>query len=313
MMRICQEYRKGIIDLHMHSTASDGTDNAEELLQRVREAGISVFSVTDHDTIEGTMRMETIVPEEMKFIIGIEFSSITEAGKCHILGYGCDWNKRAFRNILEEGTEKRRNKLNRRISFLRDEFGIKLDEKDIAILRSNNSVGKPHLGNLLVSMGFASDKNEVIVKYIDPCKTETDRIDGEKVIQAILLSGGVPVWAHPLGGTDEREVPVLAFERQLDVLISAGLMGLECYYSKYTKLQVDMLIEAARKHDLCISGGSDYHGRNKKVRLGELNVHGFLVTEDMLTVVEAVQEKLAKRNSAPISMKSTNKNEKIQG
>ncbi len=98
----------------------------------------------------------------------------------------------------------------------------------VRMLRLKGSVGKPHLGNLLVSEGYAPDKNSAIEKYINPCKTGTDRIDGGKVIKAILASGGVPVWAHPLGGTDERELSVWEFEKQLKVLLDAGLMGMEC-------------------------------------------------------------------------------------
>ncbi len=284
-----------MIDLHMHTRASDGTDHVEELLQKLKETGISVFSVTDHDTIDGAMDMEYLVPSDMRFIRGIEFTAITEAGKCHILGYGMDWNKRAFRSILEEGAEKRANKLNRRLRFLKEEFDIELPENELQMLRSQNSVCKPHLGSILVSMGLAPDKKTAIEKYIDPCKTQTDRLDGAKVIEAILASGGVPVWAHPFGGTDEKEVPVPQFEKQLEVLTRAGLMGLECYYSKYTRNQIDMLVSIAEERHLCISGGSDYHGGNKQVRLGTLNADGFPVDSSMMTVLDAVSEKTKNR------------------
>ena len=113
-----------MIDLHMHSKASDGTDDIDELLEKVRAAGIDTFAVTDHDTIEGAREMECVVPSDMTFIRGIEFSCISEAGKCHILGYGFDWNKSSLRNALEEGKRRRRNKLERRLSFLKDEFDI---------------------------------------------------------------------------------------------------------------------------------------------------------------------------------------------
>ena len=86
-----------MIDLHMHSKASDGTDDIEGLLEKLRNAEISTFSVTYHDTIEGAMEMESIVSADMHFILGIEFSCISPAGKCHILGYGFDWNKRKFK------------------------------------------------------------------------------------------------------------------------------------------------------------------------------------------------------------------------
>ncbi len=277
-----------MIDLHMHTTASDGTDSPEELIKKVREAGVSIFSVTDHDIIEGAKEIEANVPKNITFIRGIEFSAITNVGKCHILGYGCDWNKRAFREILEESERKRLNILNKRIEFLNEGFGIELDKKELAILRMKNRGIKAHLADILVSMELAKDNYEAMLKYINPCKTETNRIDGSKVIKAILESGGVPVWAHPVGGTAEKEISIPQFEKQLDVLIDAGLMGLECYYSKYSMKQVNMLVDVANKYKLLISGGSDYHGKNKTVQIGELNADGVMVNKKMLTVMEFV-------------------------
>ena len=280
-----------MIDLHMHSKASDGTDDIDELLEKVRSAGIDIFAVTDHDTIEGAMEMEYIVPADMTFIRGIEFSCISEAGKCHILGYGFDWNKRSFRNALEEGNRRRRNKLERRLSFLKDEFDIDFSEEELAHLRIKNSVGKPHLGNMLVQKGYATDKNEAIEKFIEPCKTESDRLDAVVVIKAIIEADGIPVWAHPLGGTREKEVSETAFWKQLEILADAGLGGLECYYSKYSRKQVEFLLDAAKKNNLYLSGGSDYHGINKPIRLGELHAYGDTIDNRQLTVVDAIREK----------------------
>ncbi len=281
-----------MIDLHMHSCMSDGTDPIPELLRKVREAGITVFSVTDHDTMEGALEMERLVkeqcPTDVTFIRGIEFSSITEEGKCHILGYGCDRNEKALTDILEEGAAKRRNKLEKRLSFLKEEFGIEFEADEMSHLRSMNSVGKPHLGNMLVEKGYAEIRDEAIEKYIEPCKTETDRLDGEKVIRTILRAGGVPVWAHPLGGTAESELSIPEFEKQLKTLKDFGLMGLECYYSRYTIEQADMLASVAVKNGLRVSGGSDYHGKNKPVHLAELNASGVPVTEDRLSVLEII-------------------------
>ena len=280
-----------MIDHHMHSKASDGTDDIEGLLEKLRNAEISTFAVTDHDTIEGAMEMEYIVSADMHFIRGIEFSCISPAGKCHILGYGFDWNKRSFRNALEEGNRRRRNKLERRLAFLRDEFNIVFTDEELALLRMKNSVGKPHLGNLLVEKGYSTDKNEAIEKYIEPCKTETDRLDATEVIEAILAADGIPVWAHPLGGTREKYVPEQTFWEQLKILKDAGLQGLECHYSKYTQEQVDFLIKAANNNGLYVSGGSDYHGINKPILLGELNAFGGEISEEQLTILDAIQKK----------------------
>lgn len=280
------EQAQSTIDLHMHSTASDGTDTIPELLQKILAAGIQAFSVTDHDTIAGAMEMQRIVPEGVTFLKGIEFSCITPEGKCHILGYRFDETAPAFQAILEEGRRRRQKKLERRLAFLKEQFGISFSAAEEEALRGMNSVGKPHLGNLLAAKGFAADKNEAIEKYINPCKTGSDRLDGAAVVGAILAAGGVPVWAHPLGGTGEKPVPRQQFARQLALLKGAGLQGLECWYSLYQEEQVDFLLEQAWKNGLLVSGGSDYHGRNKPVALGQLNAFGQKVPIDCVDIVK---------------------------
>jgi len=277
-----------LVDLHMHSNASDGTDDVHKLLENLRAAGIKTFALTDHDTIEGVLEIENIIPKDMTFIRGIEFSSITAAGKCHILGFNYDKEDSAFKQALEKGRQKRRNKLLRRLDFLKKEFNIEIPEVQRKKFMSQDSVGKPHLGNLLVSMGLAANKNEAIEKYIDPCKTESDRIDAEDAIKGIISAGGAPVWAHPYGGTGEREISQEKFEEQLHILISLGIKGLECYYSKYTENQVASLVKAAKEYNLLISGGSDYHGANKNIALGTLNAYGKEIEEKDLTIISNI-------------------------
>lgn len=275
-------------DLHIHSTASDGTDSPEVLLENIKNAGIGIFALTDHDTINGVLEMQKIVPDDIAFIKGIEFSCKTEAGKCHILGYNYDENAPEFKAIIEEGKEKRRSKLDSRIEFLKDNFGIVFSKNELSELYSMNSVGKPHIGNLLVAKGFADNRNEAIEKYINPCKTESDRLDGKAAVEAILASGGIPVWAHPLGGTGEKLLTDEQFADQLALLKSAGLKGLECFYSRYDEKQIQFLLETAEENGLFTSGGSDYHGTNKTVKLGELNDFGKFITSEMITLLQHI-------------------------
>ncbi|MGN1305647.1 MAG: PHP domain-containing protein [Oscillospiraceae bacterium] len=272
------------IDLHIHSTASDGTDSPSILLENIKKAGIGIFALTDHDTISGALEIQKIVPDDIVFIKGIEFSCKTAAGKCHILGYNYDENAPEFKKIIEEGREKRRRKLDSRIEFLKDNFSIVLSQDELSELYNMNSVGKPHLGNLLVSKGYAKNRNEAIEKYINPCRTKSDRLDGKAVVEAILASGGTPVWAHPLGGTGEQLLNDEQFADQLAILKMAGIKGLECFYSRYTEEQIRYLLDAAEKNELFSSGGSDYHGTNKTVQLGELNSFGKEITSEMITL-----------------------------
>lgn len=261
-----------LVDLHIHTTASDGSDSPAELLEKVRAAGLRVFSVTDHDTIDGALEMEGLVGESPVFLRGVEFSCVSPAGKCHILGYGYDPDHPVFRKALEQGRLLRREKLERRLRHLEDVFGIRLTEGELQWLHSRKSPGKPHLGRILVDRGLAPDLDAAIRRYLGGVPGR-DRIGAETAVRAIEQSGGVSVWAHPLGGEGERRLDRKAFDRQLEALMGCGIRGLECWYSRYTMDQVAFLLDQAAGHGLLVSGGSDCHGKNKRdLDLGRLNV-----------------------------------------
>ena len=273
------------IDLHMHSTASDGTDTPAELVGKITDAGMQVFALTDHDTVGGVEEVMGLVPEYVTFIPGIEFSCRVDSGKCHILGYGCDIHAPAFQEILSVGAGLRRGKLEKRLAFLR-ERGIVFPEDEVALLHQLPSAGKPHLGNLMVKYGYAGSKNEAIENTINLCHTGTSRVPAEMAVKAILASGGIPVWAHPLGGEGEKEISEAQFHAMLEELMGYGLKGLECFYSKYPMDRCEWLAGIAVQHDLLISGGSDYHGKNKAIELGTLNRDNACVPEERITLAE---------------------------
>ena len=126
-------------------------------------------------------------------------------------------------------------------------------------------------------------QHDTLIKWILNSKA-----DGKAVVEAILASGGIPVWAHPLGGTGEKLLTNEQFANQLALLKSAGLKGLECYYSRYDEKQIQFLLETAEKNDLFTSGGSDYHGTNKTVQLGELNAFGKVITSEKITLLQRI-------------------------
>lgn len=281
------------VDLHMHSTASDGTDSPREIVTAVQQAGIKVFAVTDHDTIDGAVEASACIPEGMEFYPGIEFSCRSELGKCHILGFCCDTENKAFQDALTEGREIRRKKLDQRLCFLREEKGVILSEEQKAYLYRLNSAGKPHIARILVDLHLARTIQEAIDNYLRMPKVpgEKDRISAKTAVSAILASGGVPVWAHPLGGEGETHLEAQRFETMLSNLISLGIQGLECYYSRYNEEEESFLLKAAKQNHLFVSGGSDYHGTAKNIPLVTLNNAGIPVTEDQLTVLELLRER----------------------
>lgn len=273
------------IDLHMHSTASDGSDSIPILLEKLRTAGIYTFSITDHDTVSGALEMEKLVSEEFRYIRGIEFSCVSPQGKCHILGYGYDPSDPVFLEAIRSGNQLRQDKLQRRISYLRDSFGILLTHRELDWLHSQKSPGKPHLGRILANRGLAPDLSTAIKTYLNLPNEDSDRIPASLAIRAIAHAGGIPIWAHPLGGEGERQLSKEKFHAQLETLLSAGLQGLECFYSRYGKPESDFLLEQAGRRGLLISGGSDYHGANKAdLHLGKLSAEDSPVDPGRLTV-----------------------------
>lgn len=282
---------KQTVDLHMHSYYSDGSDSLNELLENIAKSGITTFSLTDHDTIGGCIDIADTVPDNMRFIYGVEFSCRNDIGKCHILGYDYQPDNKELSDVLDAGRELRRQKLQKRLDYLINTFDVQFSEEELAGLYTMNSVGKPHIAKLLVKKGIAENISEGIKKYINGCKTGSDRISAKSAIHAIRQAGGIPVWAHPLGGEGERHLTEEEFGAQLDCLIADGILGLECYYSRYTDSEKEFLVSQAKKHNLLISGGSDYHGTNKNIPLGTLGAETSTVSEEHLTVLDRLSYK----------------------
>lgn len=253
-------------DLHLHTTASDGSCTPGELLQLLTRQGIRIFSVTDHDTIDGARAMLSLVPASMRYLPGVELTCRSAVGKYHILGYGMHLDDPLLQAALEEGSRLRRRKLEERIRYLEEAHGIRLTGEELAWLRSCQSPGKPHLGKLLLQRGLDTDgtgMQGVLRRYVNPFKGGNDRISAGEAIRAIQHAGGVAVWAHPLGSEGKRHKTPEEFQPLLEDLLSLGIQGLECWYSRYTRQEVDFLTAQAIAHGLLISGGSDFHGTPK--------------------------------------------------
>lgn len=292
------------IDLHLHTNISDGSDTVQELYKKVKEAGIHTFSVTDHDRMEGTLMMEQLVDNDvdwksscdiesknnhLHFIRGIEFSCSTPVKKCHILGYNFDPENQEFLDTLELGIRLRQEKTEKRIDYWKSEHGIELTKEEADWLYSVKSIGRPHLAQIILNRGLAPDLRTAIKEYVSPCKIGNDRIDASVAINAIRHSGGIAVWAHPLGGEGEKRLTHEEFYKQLDELIHSGIQGLECYYSRYSQEDISFLLEAAKKHHLLVSAGSDYHGDNKpNLHIGKLSEDDMDVDEKYLSLVQGL-------------------------
>ena len=278
------------IDLHLHTTASDGTDTPAELVKKAWDAGIKVISVTDHDTVAGLAEAHAVLPRGMCLFDGVEFSSAVygEGGfRCHILGYDIDTENPAITEAIDEGMKKRREKLYARLNHIRDNFGITFSDGDIKELETLNAVSKLHIAKLLIKDGHATDISDAIDKYFGPHAPD-DRIDATLAINSIRAARGLAVWAHPLGGEREPRISADELYRRAKILKDMGINGIEAYYSRYCATDRAMVLDVAKRLDLLVSGGSDYHGENKSVPLGLLDADGKAVTTLALSICDVL-------------------------
>ncbi|MBQ6271953.1 MAG: PHP domain-containing protein [Clostridiales bacterium] len=261
----------GRIDLHMHTTISDGTDTPEELLSVVKSAGITHFSITDHDAVAGAkIMMDLLSPGDPLFIPGVEFSCKDDLGKYHILGYGFDPSSPSILKVVEKGHENRMTEVRARIKALKEERSIVFPKEENEKLMALPNPGKPHIGNLMVKYGYAESRKDAITGIINKLSVKSLDLAPEKVIDAIKNAGGVSVLAHPAFGSGTQKIFGKELESRVDHLIAMGLQGIEAYYSTFTKEIRDEVLLIAEKRGLLITCGSDYHGNNKTVRPGEI-------------------------------------------
>lgn len=276
-----------VADLHVHSNNSDGSDSVENLVKEIKKANLEIFALTDHDTIAGCIEITKYIPENIKFIPSIELTCQTGDIKCHILGFNCNPADEKLNALIQKGKELRRKKLETRLDYIKNVLHIDLTNDELNWLYSRKSVVKTHLANLLVKRKMAKTNVEAMQKYLDGIKTGNTRFSIEEAIDAIVTSGGIPVWAHPLGGEGEKHIAHKKFMPCLEKMIAYGIKGLECYYSRYTLEEVKFLITCANSNNLLISGGSDYHGTNKEnIQLAKLNVDSTPIDAENLTVLK---------------------------
>ena len=260
----------GKIDLHMHTTVSDGTDAPEEILARVREAGIRLFSVTDHDAVKAGRIIPPLLTEgDPAFLTGAEFSCRDEKGKYHILGYGYDPDADSIRELVEKGHRLRIGKVRARLDFLKREFGFSFPREELDALFALDNPGKPHIANMMVRRGFAPNKEQAIREFIDRIRFRNEYIRPEEAIHGILGGGGIPVLAHPFYGDGDQLILGEEMDKRLRHLMDFGLQGVEAFYSGFTPRLTGEMLSLAERYGLYVTAGSDYHGSNKLVQLGD--------------------------------------------
>ena len=260
----------GKIDLHMHSAVSDGSDTPGEIISRVKQAGIGLFSLTDHDAEKGCGIIQSLLKEDdPAFICGVEFSCKDDQGSYHILGYGYEPDLPAIKALVDKGHSLRMKKVTARLDFIKNEFGFVFPQEELQKLLAMDNPGKPHIGNLMVKYGYAATKEEAIIDYIDKLRIRNEYLSPEEAISGILAGKGIPVLAHPFYGSGDQLVIGQDMEERLKRLTGFGLQGVEAFYSGFAPKLINQMLEMADRYHLYVTAGSDYHGKNKIVRLGD--------------------------------------------
>ncbi len=265
-----QTKHNGIIDLHTHSTASDGTLTPAELVRFADEIGLQALALTDHDTVEGNFEAQVEAERTgIKFIPGVEISCDFGKGNVHILGYWVNPEDVRLRHTLNEVVDYRKNRNHKIIDRLQ-ELGVDVDYEEVAELAGGSVVGRPHFAQILLKKGYVSSIPQAFEEYLGKAGAAyipKKRLSVNEGITLIAEAGGLPVLAHP-GQYGLKSYS--AYEEMFNALVSAGIQGIEVYYPEHSKSDIMMFIELARRLDLAISGGSDFHGDNKpEVKLGQ--------------------------------------------
>lgn len=253
------------IDLHCHTTASDGIKSPSQLIDYAITCGVMVLAVTDHDTIGGLGEaVDYSSGKDITLITGIEFSIDFSEGSFHLLGLGIDHKNSKLIEKTLYLQQVRDNRIYRIIDDL-SSHNIYIPVEDVLQESDGGAAGRPHVARTLVRHGYARDINEVFQKYLvkgKPGYVPKERISLDEAVSLIKGAGGYAVVAHPVS-LKYRDFGV--FESMLRGFIDAGVEGIEAYSSMHRTSEVNKFIEFARRYDLIVTGGSDYHGDKHEV------------------------------------------------
>ena len=256
------------LDLHVHTTASDGSLGPAEVVGLAADGGLDVLAITDHDTVAGIPAATDAAAESsLRLIPGIEVSSTHEGAEYHILGYFVDPQAASIRTHERHAVGGRESRMEEMVDRLRRQ-GLLIEMADVlnAAGPDRSAIARPHLARALASKGYVKSVPDAFDRLIGddhPAFVPTLLATPGEAIRLILDAGGIPVWAHP---------PMDALHRLLPAFMGAGLKGLEVYRPRGTPRHITKLERAAKAAGLLLSGGSDWHGPEQGIPLGSFHV-----------------------------------------
>lgn len=257
----------GLCDLHMHTTASDGTDTPEELVAKATRRGLAMIAITDHDTTGGirqALATAETLPSAPVIIPGIELSTDHGTTGIHMLGYHVPHDSPQFQAELDELLSQRDQRNRVMVERINEVLKLDMTMEEVAGYSSGTVVARPHFARALVARGLVADLAEAFDLYLGdgrPCYAERQRFESSEAIKFLHRHGAYAVIAHPClirvkdSGKEVEDV--------IAELARAGVDGIEAVYSLHTTAQTAQFRGLAARHKLMITGGSDYHGSNK--------------------------------------------------
>ena len=276
----------GGVDLHSHTTASDGALSPRELVRTAVRHGVRVLAVTDHDSTDGLAEATAAAAEHppLTIVPGLEINCDVEGGEVHVLGYYVDHEAPWFQEFLRAQRAERRARIYRLTERL-GELGMPIDPEEVFAIVREGSAGRPHVAQVMVQHGYVKSVREAFDRYLHnngPAAVPRRRVTPAEAIDVIRRAHGVPVLAHP---------GVTGLDRIIPDLIASGLMGIEAYYNEHSALQTAGYLEMCRAHDLIATGGSDFHGPHT----GRTNPPGTPVVS--MAVFEALRARAARAHT----------------
>lgn len=256
--------QQGTVDLHCHSTASDGTLAPSELVKLARDSGLSALSLTDHDTVAGIGEAASAARSHgIDFISGIEISAeFPSPGTLHILGYGIDPQNPSLKSLTETLIAGRDNR-NPRIIEKLNALGVAVTMQEWQDEAGGGVVGRPHLAAVLLRKGYVTSVKQAFDKYIGqgaPAYADKERLAPRRALELIHESGGLPVLAHPVQLRCSNDAQL---ELTVKSLVDLGLRGIEVLHSDHTPADIERMNHLADRFSLLRTGGSDFHGGKK--------------------------------------------------
>ncbi len=242
------------VDLHIHTTASDGALTPSEVVAGAKKAGIAAISITDHDTMQGLAEAESAGKKyDVEIVPGVELSTNHKEKEIHILAYYCDPNNPFLKQKLLSFKTNRYDRMESMIKKL-NKLGVNIELADVLKVVKGQMLGRPHLALALMEKGYIQEPAEAFEKYIGPsCPAYVKRpkFTPFEAISMIRSAGGIPVLAHPILYNEDSLIPSL---------VGAGLLGIEVFHPEQGAVSNLRYLKIARKYNLLVTGGSDYHG-----------------------------------------------------